>query len=395
MTKRKKSQIINSQLEKLTKAIANQKDAIEDLGLTKNTALLYAKNFEMDIEYLRICIQHFHSILHPEKPIKLNIPLSQNMPIINKFSKNIKFEVIKMDTLHVDEIICSTKISNNGLYFVFATYSQLFLYKMDTKECVNKASIPIDTSLAYEKLTRFLTISPDSSYIALCAADFSIVVFKMHTLNIVATIKADSPCGSFISFFSDNSYIISSAPNGKLVLRSFPDCKEVASRSLGDNKNIVGISLTSDDSVVIATCSDGFVYVMNSKLTEVPQSFQTENEFIFSSSLSRSSTNFAITLRTNKVCLYSLFGGFKHLKTLNGHKDYVVCVEFSNDGKLLFTGSKDETIKVWAFDSGKELATLEYHKNTVFCIAHHPIENKFISCSGDGSICIVTYNIQS
>ena len=393
MTKRKKSQIINSQFETLTKTIQENKEAIANLSLLKNTALLYAKNYQYEINYLKIFIRQFQNILHPDKPVSSNIPLSQNMPIINKFTKNMHFEVTKVDTLRIDEIVCAGKISNNGLYFSFATYSQVFLYKIDKNECIQKVKIPFDSSYAYEKLTRFLTISPDSSFIGLCAADFSLAIFRIPTLDLVNTIKANSPCASFISFFSDNSHLITTAQNGKLVLRTFPNCTEIRSVTLGDNKNIVGISITSDDSIIIATCSDGYVYVINSSLTDTPHSFQTENAFIFSSTLSRSSTNFAITLRNNNVCLYSIFGGFKHLKTLNGHTDYVVCVEFSNDGKLLFTGSKDETIKVWNLESGKDIFTLNHHNNTVFSISHHPKENQFISCSGDGTVSIISYRI--
>jgi WD40 repeat protein len=40
--------------------------------------------------------------------------------------------------------------------------------------------------------------------------------------------------------------------------------------------------------------------------------------------------------------------------TLRGHENWVTSVALSGDGKRLFSGSLDQTIKVWDLEAGKE-----------------------------------------
>lgn len=54
--------------------------------------------------------------------------------------------------------------------------------------------------------------------------------------------------------------------------------------------------------------------------------------------------------------------------TLKGHSDWfggVYSIAFSPDGKLIASGSKDKTIKIWEVYTGKELITLEGHSDDV------------------------------
>src|SRR5262249_12861600 len=46
---------------------------------------------------------------------------------------------------------------------------------------------------------------------------------------------------------------------------------------------------------------------------------------------------------------------------LEGHKGYVESVVFSSDGKLLASGSADDTVKLWDVATGKEKTTLMTH----------------------------------
>jgi hypothetical protein len=74
------------------------------------------------------------------------------------------------------------------------------------------------------------------------------------------------------------------------------------------------------------------------------------------------------------------------VKSFRGHKDALLCAKLSPDGKLLATGSYDQTIVLWNVESGKPVATLEGHNGAVFDLAFHPRGHMLASASGDRTV---------
>jgi WD40 repeat protein len=71
---------------------------------------------------------------------------------------------------------------------------------------------------------------------------------------------------------------------------------------------------------------------------------------------------------------------------LKGHTAIVYSVAFSSDGKLLASGSFDNTIKLWEYPSGKEARTLKGHTAQVYSVAFSPLGNLLASGSQDKSV---------
>ena len=61
-------------------------------------------------------------------------------------------------------------------------------------------------------------------------------------------------------------------------------------------------------------------------------------------------------------------------------------VAYSRDGKILASGSEDKTVKVWAVETGQNLATLQGHGESINSVAISPDGTKLASGSDDRTI---------
>ncbi len=69
-----------------------------------------------------------------------------------------------------------------------------------------------------------------------------------------------------------------------------------------------------------------------------------------------------------------------------GHSDSVYSVSLSSDGKIIASGSNDETVKVWDTKTGKLLRTLKGHSGSVFSVSYSPDGKTIASGSWDTQI---------
>ena len=72
--------------------------------------------------------------------------------------------------------------------------------------------------------------------------------------------------------------------------------------------------------------------------------------------------------------------------TLQGHAGAVFCLVLSTDGKRLYSGSQDSTIKVWDLGAGKETLTLSGHTAQVSSLVLSADGKRLYSGSDDRSI---------
>ncbi|MEO9854033.1 MAG: caspase family protein [Reichenbachiella sp.] len=73
------------------------------------------------------------------------------------------------------------------------------------------------------------------------------------------------------------------------------------------------------------------------------------------------------------------------IRSFEGHESGVTCFEFSLDGKHIFTGSGDKTIKMWEIATGKEVKTFKGHRELIFELAQSQNGKFLVSGSWDAT----------
>src|SRR5262249_38306061 len=84
------------------------------------------------------------------------------------------------------------------------------------------------------------------------------------------------------------------------------------------------------------------------------------------------------------ICCWDIATG-KEVKRFEGHKIYVASFVFSNDGKTLFSGGFDKTIRIWDVATAKEVRVLAKDIDGLWSIALSP-DGKTVAAPGSGSL---------
>lgn len=299
--------------------------------------------------------------------------------------------------LSTDAVVCTVNFSHDGSMVVFANTKTAFVVNSNDGSVISRINMLYSSSVN-EFNPRCIRFTPDNKRIVLGNDDNDAVVFDVQTGAHVATLKKHVKKISSIIFTHQGKTLVTAGYDKNICLWNMEDftlIKKIEhTKDIAVDDMIVSIAHDNEQSFITVGFMNGSVGVYDIDFEQPMLLFKAHDANIMNIAISPFDDSIATGSDDMTTKIWGLHGRLTHRTTLADHKDLVLALAFKPDGPMLFTGSKDETIRAWDYKKSQLLFEIDPHKNTVFEISHHPSLNRFVSCSGEGLVCMWEYDTQ-
>lgn len=232
------------------------------------------------------------------------------------------------------------------------------------------------------------SFSPDGARLA--AGSYGVVrIFDLSQKQEVATLRESSGFVKSLTYSPDGKYLLTGSYQQAAIWNAATGEKL---RTLKGHRGYVTGITFAGDSLRFATASDDetvrlwsleaaepLLVLRDFRFPVAGVAISTDSQF-----LAAASGDPSRPAKKGEVLVYSLSGELLH--RLEGHERAAHTVAFSPDGRILASGSADESIKFWDTTTGQLLKNLEGHSRPVNSLAFLPEGEHLLSCSGGRAV---------
>ncbi|MBC1223908.1 serine/threonine protein kinase [Nostoc sp. UCD121] len=239
-----------------------------------------------------------------------------------------------------------------------------------------------------------LAISPDDYTLASASDDKIVKLWDLNTQKILASLLGHSQAVKSVAFSPDGQILATASDDKTIKLWQVETLKEICTL-LGHSHAVKSVAFSPDGQILASGSWDKTIKLWDVNTgTEIctitghqlqvnSVAFSPQGQLLASASYDRTIRLWQIEGSQreiqNRPC-YSLLG------TLSGHAWAVLTVAFSPDGKILATGSDDNTIKLWEVNTGQLICTLVGHSWSVVAVAFTADGETLLSASCDKTV---------
>jgi WD40 repeat protein len=259
-------------------------------------------------------------------------------------------------------------------------------------------------TLAQPSGTTALDFSPDGARLVTASYDAVIRQWDLPARRVVKEFRGHE--GTVWSVvFSPDGRTLASAGQDKTV-KLWDVERGVVLRTLaGHSMNIWKVCFTPDGGRVVSSSFDRTIKIWDARSGALLRTLEGHRQAVVGLAVSPDGRTLASAGDDKTIRLWDLESG-QLLRTLKGWKEHVYSVAFSPDGQRLVSGSRDNggvgelvqnflgatatpkgiTVRVWEVGTGRLLQTLAGHRNDVMDVAFSPDGKLIASASTDHDV---------
>ncbi len=230
-----------------------------------------------------------------------------------------------------------------------------------------------------------VAFSPDGEILATAGMDNHVRFWNVSRQEQLLELPGHGQNATYVDFHPNGSIAASAGADGVIRFRNIDTGKEV--RSITGLTDAVSAITFSPDGTTLATGDSTSVTLWDVETGSVTARLAGHPAQVFSldfamdgMSLVSGGSDGIKLWRTpldheqqsfsdrTRIELYDI-----EKNTLNGHSDAVISIFISHDNTMLFSGSRDKSIRVWGYPAGDYRASINGHSGAVvgLCTDHH------------------------
>ncbi|KAF8968665.1 proteinral transcription repressor [Entomortierella lignicola] len=314
---------------------------------------------------------------------------------------------LKVDLVHSmdhSSVVCCVRFSADGKYLATGCNrsAQIFDIQSGQSVCV----LADDTAGKDDLYIRSVCFSPDGKYLATGAEDKQIRIWEIGRKKIRMILKGHEQDIYSLDFSKDGRIIVSGSGDQTARVWDMETGKCLFTLTVGDvdlkDAGVTSVAISPDGRLVAAGSLDRMVRVWETHTGILLEKLEGHKDSVYSVAFAPDGKTLVSGSldRTLKAWDLTLLGrngqnGASRISmcksTFNGHKDFVLSVAVSPDGKWVVSGSKDRGVQFWDPNTTAVQFMLQGHKNSVISVALSPAGTYFATGSGDTRARIWSY----
>ena len=292
-------------------------------------------------------------------------------------------------------IVCDVSFSKDGRFLATGCNRSAQIFDTENGVLVALLEIP-DLPDDCDLYSRCVSFSPNGDFLAAGYEDQKIRVWHIPTKKTQMILSGHEGDITYLTYANDGQFIASCSGDRTVRLWDSLSGQEILAIGTSDENNCV---VTSPDDCLVATGSlDQRAYIWEVEtgnlLVVLGSEGDGHKDSLFSAAFSPSGKELITGSLDKTIKIWELdvqssgarnriIKSFKCIKTLVGHKNFVLGSDISKDGRWLLSSSKDRNVILWDFETGDIQFRLEGHRNSVLRVALSPTDRTFATAGGD------------